>query len=1207
MIVRWIIFILLFILTNSTAQKITPLGSGLTLSGSVYDIVVDESSGISYCVGDFSAIDQVKMQKVGQLSNDTWSAIEDTSKIEGVVFCAVFHEGILYVGGNFTIESGSKIVNLARLVEGKWQPLGVEFMSGSIRSISWFKGELYATGDFRSINGIKNNGVMKYSGGEWTDSGLNSQLNANEMFVVGDTLFAWGSGIYGNSDVSHTVSYYTNQSWTRLSGIGTSESCAYHKGKIYCTKGNVLYVYNKDDNSWINLGTGSTSTYEDILFVHNDELYVIFDQQEIYRIEDDLLVLYEIENSDRVFFKIINTIKSIDNSIVIGGDFQHWETHSVSLCRIDDNRISAVGKVSSHISHKGAWEYSNGNTIVEYNGKYLIGGIFDFADDIYSPNLVYWDGVDYLPFEVPLPDGVKQLEVFENELYALPRANNWSDPSLSNFGAIKFDGEKWVSGSLGGYEIEIIDDKLFMLNENGGDTYWGGPYYLRNGEVNELKPVPIEGQIPWYRYGDVRSYKDGLIMAINHFPEGDQIVYLASDTSNWVVLETIEEDFNYLQTINDHIFLIGLGSKIYEVKDGKVDTISQEIGTNLPVFFHLNNEIFYSAWNEETHRYNDNGTLVKYNDLRIRDVEKISENQYLAALQTSSFSAGLERVELNKICLITYDSLEVNINREVENICQEGYVQYNPITDHISLNHQWKFEGGTPAVAVNVYPMVKYNTPGIYDVTLISTNMDNDTVYTTSEIVIDQCDVPEPLSNNHDNNWIMGYKYGTGNGLGGFDFTFSDSIVAARYLSPVEMNNGSVVMSNENGNLQFYSNGFSIMNMDNRPMDGSECFNSELDYSIDYFIANQSLLSLPAVGKDSTYLIFDLDPVSFSSYWTGASNLSITTIDMSRNGGKGEVVSCNEVIIEDMLLNSTMQATRHQNGIDWWIIVGKYESEEYYKILISENGVESIETESWGRYYGSTFSGQSTFSPDGKYFAQVIREDQEVVIWKFDNQIGVLSDQQIYTIVPLDETEYPQGCSFSPDSHFLYVSSRSQMRQIDLCNYDEIDVEHIASWDGTSEFIYPLYFGKQMLAPNQQIIVTPTGNSHKSFGVIESPNEKGVKCNFRQHSLSISESTRNIADVIPVFPHYRNYLSYEGDCETVSAKELDAATFYVYPNPLGDGSMLHLSQSTTGYLHDVSGRKIHSFKNTDYLDVHSLRPGIYFINSEFGTHKFIRQ
>lgn len=528
MTVRWISLILICFLTDASAQKITPLGSGLTIPGSVYDIAVDESSNISYYVGDFSAIDQVKMQKVGQLSNDIWSAIEDTSKIDGVVFCVEVHDGALHIGGNFTIESSTEIINLAKLVDGKWQPLDIEFMSGSIRSISWFEGELYTTGDLRSINGIKNNGVMKYSNGLWKDSGLNSQLNANEMFVAGDTLFAWGSGFYGNSNVSHTVSYYTNQSWTTLSGIGTSESCVYHKGKIYCTKGNVLYVYSEEGNTWINLGTGSSLTYEDILFEYNGGLYIIFDHQEIYRIEDDSLILYEIENLDNVFFKFIYTIKSINTSIVIGGYFHHWDTHSVSLCKIKGNKLCASGKVASDLSSNRDG-FSVGSSIVRYNDKYLIAGKFSFADGVYSPNLVYWDGVDFSPFEAPLLDGVKQIEVFENELYALPQfVNKWTEPSISQFRLIKFDGKNWDGWIGGGDKIEIIDGKRFSLVDN----YYSNsePKYLKDGVVYELPPVFIEGVTSWHRFGHIRSYKNGMVMVVESSLSNEYyLLYLANE------------------------------------------------------------------------------------------------------------------------------------------------------------------------------------------------------------------------------------------------------------------------------------------------------------------------------------------------------------------------------------------------------------------------------------------------------------------------------------------------------------------------------------------------------------------------------------------------------------------------------------------------------------------------------------------------------
>jgi len=1212
-----IILIFFSFLLNVNAQIINPLGSGLTMRGSVYDIVLDAHSDRSYFVGNFSAIDGIKMDKVALKENEEWKAIPDTSEITGVVYCAEVHEGDLYIGGNFTISSSTKITNLAKLVNGTWKPLGIEPMSGSIRDITWFEGELYVTGDFRSIRGIKNNGIMKYSNAQWQDSGLDSYLNAEGLFVSGDTLFAWGNGFSTDGGDSHIASFYTDEEWTTLPNIGfdpsVSSGCIMYNGNLYVTRYNKLQRFNFKTYEWEVVASLLFSPESAMLFEHVGDLYAVFDEYNFYRLSNgnwELVELVENQGANDYIFGSINIVKTVDGKMIIGGDFQHWDSKSVSLSIFDNMNFSAYGKVSSRITRKSAWEYSIGSSIVTYNDKYVIAGKFSFADDIYSPNIVYWDGEEFSPFDFPLTKSIRQLEVFESELYAVIIADDENDPTLLGYSMLKFDGDEWVGIETPFVveEINIVNNKMFILIDYSMNSTDGGPFYLQDNNWQELKPFPISGTIPWYRYGNVRSYNDGYLMPIYHYPVGDQLIYLPNDTSDWVVLDTIDIYFDHLHTIEEKKFLVNDWPRIiYEIRDDKIEIIAEDIEVENPFFFTLEDEIYFSAWNGFLSRYNDQNTFDFYNELRIRDLEMISDNQYLVTMQSSGYSTGLERIELNNLGILTFEPLKVDLEKDRQNICPKNHIQYWPSTDHVNVSYQWDFEGGVPVTSNVAHPMVKYNLPGTYTSTLRATNIDNDTVYLTSEIHVDDCVIPESRANNHDNIWIMGYNFNNG-GLGGFDFTFPDSVISARYSSPKELHNGTVVMSDVQGNLQFYSNGISIMNRNNQPIQGSDCFNSGLNYSLDRFISNQSLLSIPVVDNDSVYHLFDLDPLQIDGeYWSSASNLSITTIDMTRNDGHGEVVNCNEEIINDILLHSTMQATRHNNGEDWWIIVGKYQSDEYYKILLTKNGVESVETSYWNRYYESAFNGQSTFSPNGQFYAQVIRENQEVSIWKFDNQTGELSERQVYTIVPVDESEYPQGCSFSPDSRFLYVSSRTQLRQIDLCNYDEIEVELIDSWDGTFEFIYPLYFGKQMLAPNQKIIVTPVGNSHRSFGVIESPNEKGTNCNFKQHSLKLSELNRNSADVIPIFPHFRNYPSYEGDCEIVSTTPTNISdSFYVYPNPIRSNIALHFSQKATGDLYDVEGKKIYSFYNIDYLDINSLRAGVYIIKTDVGTQRFVK-
>jgi len=1198
-----ILFIMLIFLQQIiSAQVIKPLGDGLTISGTINKFAIDDQSGDYYAVGIFSGIDGKQIDKVAQRKNGEWIPVSDTSAINGVVYCAEFHNGHLYIGGKFTIESNESIINIAKLVDGVWQPMGIEFMSGSIRDLTWFDGELYVTGDFRGIGGTRNYGVMKYSEEQWVDAGLYSFLNASGFVVSDNTLLAWGSGFRGNgAGYTHTVSIYTDGAWTTLPGVNdessVSESCAYVGGVIYTTIDDYLYQFDYSINEWKLLGSTSLELNSVELFVHENKLHLVDENSDFYKLQDGALEKINFQGSNNFIEGSIHTASSIGDKILIGGSFQHWVSHSVSLSVIENDRIINHGRVSSNISFVNAFEYSLGQSIVTFNDKYVIGGRFTFADGVYSPNIVYWDGESFTQFEAPLPSRVSQLEVFENELYAVSGGQLW-----------KFEKIQWknMNSPLPITEINIINDKLFILDEYQYFSLDGGPFYLQNNDWKELKSLPLGGQFSWYSYSNIRSFKGGYLMLVND----KELMFLADETGEWELISELDINVGKVITIENKVFITDkFGDNILEYREEGIDTVAKNIDIDYPFFFKLEEQIYFSAWNGLMYRYNDDQKFEYFNSLRVRDVEYISEGKFLLALQSRFYSAGLERTILNNIGVLSFDELDASLKQDRFNICQQNYIEFWPTTEHISLNYEWEFEGGIPATSAALNPMIKYLRPGTFNATLKVFDNNRDTITLSTFIQVDNCEFSEPRANNFDNYWIMGYEYSSGRGTGGFDYTFPESIIAARYFPPYDFRKGTVVMSDVTGNLQFYSNGISINNMHNLPIKGSDCFNSDLEnYPLNYFLSHQSIISLPDNENNGVYHLFDLDPLLIDGeYWSAASNLSKTTIDMTKENGLGEISACNEVLIDDILLNSTMQATRHLNGKDWWIIVGKYQSDEYYKILLTADGVESVETSKWGRFYDSQFNGQSSFSPDGKYFAQVVAENEEVSLWKFNNQTGELYDQQSYTIVAQDDTESPLGCSFSPDSRFLYISSLTQLRQIDLCNYDALEVELIDTWDGSFEFIYPLYFGKQMLDPNQQIVVAPYGNGHFSFGIIESPNEKGASCNFKQHSLSLAENTRNSADVLPTFPHFRTYPSYEGNCENVSAiSEEKVQSFYVYPNPISSNNALQLSEKASGTLYDSNGRKIFSFIDSDYLDLLALDSGIYFLETDLGTARFVK-
>ena len=1200
------------------AQSIRPLGNGLTMPGTVFDHYVDDDK--LYIVGNLTGIGETTMDQVGYLESGTWHRVPDISEIDGFVFCVTVHNGELYIGGRFTIQAETSITNLAKLENGTWVDMGVlPPMDASIRDMVWFEDELYVTGDFRGISGVRSNGLMKYANGQWQDAGLNSFLNAKGIYVKQDTLLVYGSGFGGSGITDQPVSYYTGGEWTILPQIeadpGLVLSSLIYEGQIYATHNNSLYSYNENQDTWVKILDAPVDQTLGQLTEHGGELYMVYDDRGIYKVTNTGLEDLTIDISKSHFEAAINLLSSWNGDLMIGGDFVDSGSSSVSLSSVSGGSLRSLGTVHSNTSNKNAWNYSIGYSIVKYNGQYLIAGRFTFADGIYSPNLVYWDGDEFSPFEQTLPDGIRQLELFEGELYALPWAHNWLEPHLANFDLIKFDGTQWVGVDTPERfdDIIVINDKLFINDDFGFHFFDGqGPFYLQNGSWNRLNG--LQDLALGTLLSNVRPYQGGYLMLSDHFQEGNRILHLPDESSQWLTLHTIDEtlDFDLVTVADDRIFLTSdFREKVYEFKNDSIHLLSSTAESNLPVFFNLGGSTYFSGWNGDTRRIGDSDTLEYYNHLRIRDVEKISNDEYLIAMNNRSYSNGLSNVDLHNIGIWSFADLEVDLLQDKQEICDGHFAQLWPHTDNLNLDYEWHFPGGIPEQATTIYPMVKYDNPGNYLATLRASNQDGDTLIRTTQISVKSCAEVTQRAANHDNHWIMSYEYlRERGGIGGFDFSLQDSVIASRYFG-TEMHNGSTIMSDSDGKLQFYSNGISIMNMHNEPIAGSECFNADLsDYPLDYFIMNQSILSLPIEGRDNVYHLLDMDPLQLDNhFYTSASNLSITTVDMNANEGRGEIIDCNSLIIQDTLLNSTMQATRHQNGIDWWVIVGKFESDIYYKVLLSTSGVKSVEQGRWQHIYDEPFTGQSTFSPDGQYFAQVIRENQEISLYRFDNQTGELYDPKSYHILTIDGTEYPQGCSFSPDSRFLYVSSLTQLRQLDLCDYDNnIEAELIDSWDGTYEFIFPLFFAKQMLSPNQEIIVTPYGNGHTSFGVIKSPNKKGTACDFRQHDLRLHESTRNSADVLPIFPHFRNYASHNGDCSnnTVAVEnEESSSEFYIFPNPVRSTSTIHFSKSTSGQLYDLNGRLLSSFSSVDYLDVMRLAAGTYILITDAGARKLI--
>jgi PKD repeat protein len=63
-----------------------------------------------------------------------------------------------------------------------------------------------------------------------------------------------------------------------------------------------------------------------------------------------------------------------------------------------------------------------------------------------------------------------------------------------------------------------------------------------------------------------------------------------------------------------------------------------------------------------------------------------------------------------------------NFDPEIDLICKGQSIQFNNTSFNSPVSYEWTFEGGTPATSTQMAPVVSYDKPGEYPVSLVATN-----------------------------------------------------------------------------------------------------------------------------------------------------------------------------------------------------------------------------------------------------------------------------------------------------------------------------------------------------------------------------------------------------------------------------------------------------------------------------------------------------
>lgn len=415
----------------------------------------------------------------------------------------------------------------------------------------------------------------------------------------------------------------------------------------------------------------------------------------------------------------------------------------------------------------------------------------------------------------------------------------------------------------------------------------------------------------------------------------------------------------------------------------------------------------------------------------------------------------------------------------------------------------------------------------------------------------------------HDYVWVSGDGNTTATTThGGITIDFNQNPVNAYYnFRELNMFICNASICDSAGHLQAYTNGCHIAGADDEILENGDTINPGFAWQVSciqnedgYASGIQSALFLPVPDSPKIYYLFHKQitlKTNPTIVFPGA--LLESKIDMGQNAELGKVVKKNIGILKDTLAYGELIATKQANGVDWWVITPRRNSNTFYILKYTKNGITdtSIQTIGIKPNPSGEGYGQIVFSPDG---TKIYRTNPRhpVMVYTFDREAGVITQ---FDTIAFDYGVQPVigeiGCAVSPNGRFLYLGCRMFLYQLDLWAPDiSASQTVVAEWDGYAAPI-PTQFWQLQLGPDCKIYGLGGGDT-RFYHVIHNPDEPGLACNVEQRGLPLPTPS---GASMPSFPNYRlGPLDNPGlPCSpvvSIASPPTPLPMFSVFPNPV---------------------------------------------------------
>lgn len=422
-----------------------------------------------------------------------WTGSNWSSSGPADVRSMIVWNGLLYVGGSFTVAGGVAANRVARWDGSTWSALGAG-VNGTVLAFASFQGVLYVGGTFSSAGGAAAGNLAIWNGSSWvataaTNGTVSALVTRIGTALTNSFLFAGGSFTTIAGTAANHVARFSpaTNSWSALgaglSGTGcnalfvrsTGLSSYELTGAIPDQFSNQMLRWDGATSTWVGMGAppGGGSSAEVLCIALWSGSYVLgrftTSGVAVHRLGTttwEPLLGSGIDGT-------VNAVLADGAETIVGGRF----------VQISGMTVNGIAR-----GHSGAWLTLGGgvtgpgvnsvNALTRLpNGDLIAGGAFRFAGGLAANNIARWNGSSWSSLGSGTSGPVSALAVLPNgDLVAAGQFLNAGGGLVNHIA--RWNGSSWTSVGVG-----CNSQVLALAVTATGDLVAGGAFTNQGNHV----------------------------------------------------------------------------------------------------------------------------------------------------------------------------------------------------------------------------------------------------------------------------------------------------------------------------------------------------------------------------------------------------------------------------------------------------------------------------------------------------------------------------------------------------------------------------------------------------------------------------------------------------------------------------------------------------------------------------------------------------